>query len=106
MAPRVPPDLLAEAQQTLSNIMTESYAVAMNALNSHEDVLAAQSFSGDAAVKSQLTAERINRGLRDVIAGGQQMAHAMGVTLSSWDQQVVDASHSFDGVLGSIGQSV
>jgi hypothetical protein len=96
---------LAEGQQTLDNIMTEAHAVAMNTLNSHEDILAAGAFSGDAAVKSQLTAERINRGLRDVIAGGQQMAHAMGVTLSSWDQQVIDAGHSFDSVLGNISHS-
>jgi DNA-binding NarL/FixJ family response regulator len=102
MPPRVPPELLAEAQQTLTNIMTEAHTVAMNTLNNHEDVLAAGSFSGDAAIKSQLTAERINHGLRDVIAGGQQMAHAMGTTLSSWDQQVLDAGHSFDSVLGNI----
>lgn len=105
MSPRVPPELLAEGQQTLDNIMAEAYAVAMNTLNSHEDVLAAGSFSGEAAGKSQLTAERINRGLRDVTTGGQQMAHAMGVTLNSWDQQVADAGHSFDSVLGNIGHT-
>ena len=102
MSPRVPPELLAEAQQTLTSIMTEAQAVAMNTLNSHEDVLAAGSFTGDAAMKSQLTAERINQGLRDVVNGGQQMAHAMGATLSFWDQQVIDAGHSFESVLGSI----
>lgn len=106
MAIKVTPEMLRNTSQAIQHDMEHATAVANSYLSNQQNVMGSDSWSGDAVVASNATAEQIHADLQKVLTGGQRLAEGLTQAAALMEAHESDGSHAFSSLFGGAPQSV